>query len=690
MSDLYKTRWRGYLVDHHSPPPPVVDFSSLDIYHYEQFYRQAHINSLMVYCKDHWGYSYYDTSIGVRHPALEGDWLARQTALLKELDIEFNAYYCMEYDNLAPQMHPEWATRKADGSILRCEGRTAKWRMPCYMTGYRDYAIGQLKEIVQTYRPDSFFFDIFGKSLCYCDSCRSDFFNRNGFHLPETAEGLRQHHHVIIRYLDDRAEDFLDEIRSELSGIDPALPLTVNFSAHYPERIRKKLDYHFTEPWAGNWYSGAFAEGLCARPQLGPGNVSRIFDYLPPSVYQLAAAEIAAQNCRVFFFSEPQLPDGTLEEEEAMRIGAAFHEIAPVESFLPERKRWGDIILLYNDESLHVGMDGRVEANAIARARADNRFTRSILGAMQTLDRTGFTWQVVTTEDFLGGRGREGRVLVLANLFHISPDLVRGIEDFASRGGSVIITGESGLYDGDETALGQFAFSDIVPLHFKGFDARYRHNSWGGYAEFADLHRFSLPRTTPPLPATSVDYAAETGTVARYVAPAVELTDETWVNWGYPPPGIHTERPIISEFSVGKGRLIYCGFDLFGMVTDDTRWPSTFFNQVLNEHAGDFSIRLDHPYGECVRFTALRRNNELMIHQVSTLPHTLKGDAPPVEGGVLTIRKDISSLVRAERLYPEGSALTPLPMEGEKGIRVSLEPFTLSALYRFTFRKGVL
>ncbi len=30
MSDKYKSAYRGYLIDHHSPAPPVVDFTHLD------------------------------------------------------------------------------------------------------------------------------------------------------------------------------------------------------------------------------------------------------------------------------------------------------------------------------------------------------------------------------------------------------------------------------------------------------------------------------------------------------------------------------------------------------------------------------------------------------------------------------------------------------------------------------------
>ena len=70
MSDLYKKTYRGYLIDHHSPNPPIVTLDKLDVEEYERFFREANINNLMLYCKDHWGVTYYDTKVGKRHPGL--------------------------------------------------------------------------------------------------------------------------------------------------------------------------------------------------------------------------------------------------------------------------------------------------------------------------------------------------------------------------------------------------------------------------------------------------------------------------------------------------------------------------------------------------------------------------------------------------------------------------------------------
>ena len=89
MSSKYKNSKRCYLIDHHSPQPPVVTLDQLNISEYEQFFDTSHIDSLMVYCKDHWGVTYYDSKVeGARkHQGLKTDWIQEISTVLKKKKI---------------------------------------------------------------------------------------------------------------------------------------------------------------------------------------------------------------------------------------------------------------------------------------------------------------------------------------------------------------------------------------------------------------------------------------------------------------------------------------------------------------------------------------------------------------------------------------------------------------------------
>lgn len=148
MSDLYRDSRRCYLIDHHSPAPPAVTLDHLDIAEYEEFFDTAQIDSVMVYCKDHWGMTYFDSKVpgSMKHPGIQGDWIRTVRDSVARKNLEFIAYYCIEYDEGAARRFPEWRVRQADGTPLIRDDLYAKWSLCCYQTGYREYSLSIWKK----------------------------------------------------------------------------------------------------------------------------------------------------------------------------------------------------------------------------------------------------------------------------------------------------------------------------------------------------------------------------------------------------------------------------------------------------------------------------------------------------------------------------------------------------------------
>jgi hypothetical protein len=49
----YKDSYRNYLIDHHSPNPPLQRLDKLDVCEWEESLRRARVNCMLTYCKDH-------------------------------------------------------------------------------------------------------------------------------------------------------------------------------------------------------------------------------------------------------------------------------------------------------------------------------------------------------------------------------------------------------------------------------------------------------------------------------------------------------------------------------------------------------------------------------------------------------------------------------------------------------------
>ena len=52
---------------------PTVPFDQFDPEWYMAKVREAHTQVVIIQTKSHWGYAYYDTKVGVRHPPLKFD-----------------------------------------------------------------------------------------------------------------------------------------------------------------------------------------------------------------------------------------------------------------------------------------------------------------------------------------------------------------------------------------------------------------------------------------------------------------------------------------------------------------------------------------------------------------------------------------------------------------------------------------
>ena len=427
MSMKHTTSRRCYLIDHHSPQPPDVLLNHLDIEEYASFFETANIDSLMVYCKDHWGVTYYPSEVhgAQQHEGVQKDWIKEVSALLKKKDIEFVAYYCIEYDEGAARRFPEWRIRKADGSHLIRDDEFAKWRLCFYQTGFREYCLQQLEEIVRNYEPDSLFLDIFGASLCYCDTCRKKFESLYHYPLPEDPAEILEHKTDIVAFLNRNAKEFLEELQTRVKAIDPTLAVTVNFSCHYPQEIRDMLDYQFSEPLLkDNWFSSAYARdtAIGRYPILVPGEASQVYNYSTVNEYICDLSSIAAQGCRVGMYSGSQHYDGTLDFEEARRLGAAFAEIKKMEPYMVNRTPVKSVGILQSDLSMSVNLP-YFNPDAILRMKLHNPHQNAVLGAMQLCERAKLPFMILPEKTLTTDLLKQFDLLLLPEVFVIEEDV---------------------------------------------------------------------------------------------------------------------------------------------------------------------------------------------------------------------------------------------------------------------------
>ncbi|MEG0591376.1 MAG: beta-galactosidase trimerization domain-containing protein [Lachnospiraceae bacterium] len=664
MSTKFHNSRRCYLIDHHSPQPPIVPLNNLRIEEYEEFFETANIDSLMVYCKDHWGVTYYDSLVSgaQKHQGVKTDWISSIAEVLKRKEIEFVAYYCIEYDEGAARQFPQWRVIQPDGTPLVRADEFAKWSLCCYQTDYRKYCLQQLSEIVKNYAPDALFMDIFGASLCYCDNCKNKFFSQYHYHLPETQESILEHRTDILEFLNGNAEEFLLEIKQCLKDIDPSLAITVNFSCHYPKNIRDLLDYQFSEPLLkDNWFSSAYARdtAIDQYPILVPGEASQVYNYDSINEYMCDLSSIAAQGCRVGMYSGSQHIDGSLDFEEARRLGAVFTELEKMEPYLIDRVPMKSIGILQSDVSMTVNLPS-LNPDAIIRMKLHNPHQTSILGAMQLAEHAKIPYQIIPESTATLNTLLSYDMILLPEVFVIQEPLVTALKDYVNNGGSIIASGQSGLWNADSSLRSVSSLSELYGIGSSKIHNEYAQNRWSAYIKNTNQVDFTglLSCTTPPVSEYFVETTANhsSNVWLEFITPCVACNSQEWVNWWSPPPGADTNFPALTANQFGNGCSYYCAFDFFTMASiEKFHYTTDLFADILKQDNITPIIHNITNTPDMIRTAFFETEDSYIIHQISLLPKQFHGNAPFISGGKLQLQRSISE---AFVVYPNTEKLT--------------------------------
>lgn len=163
-------------LDFHTSPliPNIGD--DFDADEFTRTLQAARVNSISVFAKCHHGLSYYPTKIGVQHPHLKRDLLGEMVAACHKAGIRVQAYTTVLWDEEAWARHPEWRQVFPDGRIGRQGGPLEPgWKNLCMNSGYADYVIGQVEEVLDLYPVDGIFIDIvrYIGGQCVCNACLS-------------------------------------------------------------------------------------------------------------------------------------------------------------------------------------------------------------------------------------------------------------------------------------------------------------------------------------------------------------------------------------------------------------------------------------------------------------------------------------------------------------------------------------
>jgi len=165
--------------------------------------------------------------------------------------------------------------------------------------------------------------------------------------------------------------------------------------------------------------------------------------------------------------------------------------------------------------------------------------------------------------DFIGqpqlGNLNRYPVIVLAGQYVLSDDEIGSLRRYVEAGGNLVVTGESGMNDMDGNRLADFALSDVLGVHFKGYTQE--NCTYIAPTDAGQVH-FEENNAKYPLALAGRQILVETDpgveTLATITLPYSSGNEiHKFGSAISNPPAYATNHPSVTLNTFGKGRVMY-------------------------------------------------------------------------------------------------------------------------------------
>jgi hypothetical protein len=379
------------------------------------------------------------------------------------------------YDD-AKVAHPDWIAVDAKGQPRRHWSSPEMW-VTCALGPYNfDLMTSVHREIVARYKPDGIFLNRWdGSGDCYCEPCRTNFRAATGYELPLTTDIRDPARRAYFLWRQQRLMSVLDTWNTAIQAIYPTACCIPNngSGANNPlddiEVSRRApilvADRQARRGLSASWLVGKTAKEYRAtmgdKPVVGLFGVGVEEPYrwkdsvTTPAEIRIWALDAVANGMRPWFskFSGTLHDERWLKGVEDLYVWAEQHQ-----AYLQDRRSFAQVAIVYSQQTAWFYGGDHAAANVEAPA----------LGWYQALVESRIPFDMVhdrlLTPQLLAGYS----TLILPNIAALSNAQCDQLRDFVRRGGNLIATYETSLYDEAGTQRKNFGLADLFAVDWTG------------------------------------------------------------------------------------------------------------------------------------------------------------------------------------------------------------------------------
>jgi hypothetical protein len=370
--------------------------------------------------------------------------------------------------------HPDWIAVEANGQKRRHWADPDFW-VTCALGPYNfEFMTEVTKEIVSLYHVDGVFSNRWsGSGMCYCEHCRTNFRAASGLDLPRGGNSRDPARRAYNQWRQQRLFELWRLWDHEIRKINPAARYIPNtgggaLSDLDMEKVGELAPILFADRQARSGLAPSWSNGKNAkeyRAAMGAKPIGGIFSVGEEEAYRwkdsvqsgpevrLWALDGIANGLRPWFtkFS------GTIRDRRWLPVVEDLYNwLYRNERYLRNEAPLARVAIVYSQQT------ATYYGAAQARAKVEDH----ALGWYQALIEARIPFEMVHDRLLDAPHIGQFKVLIFPNIAALSTAQCTQIRDYVARGGSVVATHETSLYDEWGERRADFGLADLFGASF--------------------------------------------------------------------------------------------------------------------------------------------------------------------------------------------------------------------------------
>jgi Hypothetical glycosyl hydrolase 6/Beta-galactosidase trimerisation domain len=377
--------------------------------------------------------------------------------------------------------HPDWIAVDENGK-KRPHWAMPGWWVTCALGPYNfEFMTEVTREIVTLYRPDGIFSNRWaGSGMCYCEHCQQSFKTATGFDLPRSLDPQNPARGAYIEWKQQRLFELCAVWNRAIREVSPEASFIPNsgggaLSELDMKTIGELAPVIFADRQARSGLTAPWANGKNAkeyRAAMGSKPVGALFSVGVEEAYRWKDSVQSAPEIRLWVLdaiANGQRPwfskfCGTLYDQRWLPVVEELYEWHfRNQRYLRNVAPMARVAMVYSQQT----------AQYYGGEHAHQKVEDHTLGFYQALIEARIPFEMVHDRLLDAAHLEPFKVLILPNIAAMSDAQCAQIRDFAARGGSIVATYETSLYNEKGVRRADFGLAPLFGATYDGgLDAR--------------------------------------------------------------------------------------------------------------------------------------------------------------------------------------------------------------------------